>query len=120
MNLCRELYISVGLVLAGYMALYLIGQGPLAHLYTPEWASRQIWFVFAPLTLAVAMFGPPRAWWWSLGGFPVGVTVGHLIGETAHGSHPGWWIAILIFLVATVTGWLVQRRRPATVACSRV
>lgn len=141
MILCRDLYVNVGVVLAGYAALYLLGQGPLAGSYTAEWTSARIWWVFAPATLAVAMFGPPRAWWWSLAGYPVGALLGHLIGEPVHSaqlqrlaaqrldpgfaqnwqpSHPGWWIAILVFLAATVSGWLVQRRSAAGVTCSRV
>lgn len=140
MNLCRAFYVNVALVLAAYAVCYLLGQGPLAHLYTPEWTSRRIWFVFAPATLAVAMFGPRRAWWWSLAGYPVGVLLGELIGLPLYRAalarledqlrdpsyqqdwqpgHPGWWITILVILAATVIGWLVQRRRQAGVTCSR-
>lgn len=141
MNLCRALYLNVAIVLAAYMLLYLIGQGPLDGVYTPEWASRNLWWIFAPVTLAAAMFGPVRAWWWSLAGYALGVLLGHVIGEPVYSaqlqrlaeqrldpafvqnwqpSHPGWWITIVVFLSATVTGWLVQRRRPAEVTCSRV
>ncbi|GGI05629.1 hypothetical protein [Egicoccus halophilus] len=127
----------VAAVVAAYSVLWLLGQGPLDQVYTAEWASRRIAWIFAPVTLLLAVRYrralPPAL---SITGLVLGVLVGEVIGirlflaqaarlerELATGglssfepAHPGWWIASLVFVALSAAGAVVARRRPPGVA----
>jgi hypothetical protein len=125
------LLLLVVAVVAAYGLLWLIGQGPFNQVYTAEWVSRRIAWFYAPVTLLLAVVSRrvlPTAL--SILGLVVGVAVGEVIGspifasrqlrlerellagvpQTWQPSHPGWWIASLVFLAITVAGALIARR----------
>jgi hypothetical protein len=114
-----------------YAILWFVGRELLADVYTPEWTARRIPLLFAPVTLLVAVLSRRvLATALSLGGYVVGVLVGELVGapvlagrtarleqELAAGieqswqpTHPGWWIATLVFLLATGAGVVLAWR----------
>lgn len=109
----------------------LLALAPVAadDLYPLDWLSGIGGFLLALLAL-LAVLGPRHAWLWGLAGLLVGGVVGHVVGEpvwrrgwaeveelraagqdVADPSHPGWWIALLIFAVAALLGVVVHRRR---------
>lgn len=121
---------AVLVVTAGFGVLLLLGNGPLAQFYTPQWAAGSIPLLFGPLAIVAAVL-VPRSAPWSLGGYAVGVILGEVIGQRVYQghqarlqsqlahpaysqdwepSHPGWWIAALVFLTLTGVGcWLGRR-----------
>ncbi|MCC5947801.1 MAG: hypothetical protein JJT89_05025 [Nitriliruptoraceae bacterium] len=131
------LLLLVVAVLAGYALAWLVGQGPLEQIHTPAWVSRRVGWLFAPVTLLLAVVTRqvlPTVL--SMLGLVVGVVVGEVIGgpvlvaqiarldrqleaggvQTFEPMHPGWWIAVLVFVACSAAGaWLARRggRHPA-------
>lgn len=125
----RSIGVAVVVVLLGFALFYWLGTGPLTLLYTLRWTADIILF-FGSIAV-VAAFQVPRSAPWSLGGYVLGVTLGELIGEQIYQAqharlqaqlrdptywpdwephHPGWWIAIMVFLTVTAIGYRLGRR----------
>jgi xanthine/uracil permease len=115
---------------AAYVLLLLAGWALGGRYYTVDWLTPRLW-VLAVVTL-LATLARVRATLWSLAGVVLGAVTGEVIGEavfrrqvqrlaTEHAaagpdfvqewepSHPGWWIALVVFAVMTLLGLLVGR-----------
>lgn len=117
--------LTLGVVVGGYIALFLATGALLAH----EWVTRQMaWF--AVLSLLLLAGSRPSAAMTSWLGLAVGVVAGELIGGAlydraleefnrdpqAHSHlpfHYGWIIAAGCFAVGAVVGLILERRPDA-------
>lgn len=129
----RNRLVATGaLLLLCYLAPYMVLVGVLPH----EWVTRQVlWFaILSFLILAAAKPITAVASWV---GLCVGVVLGAFVGDALYARaleefnrnpdahthlpfHYGWAMAIVGFLVGTIAGFLVERRRRPQLPSTRV
>lgn len=125
-------------VAAGYLVAFWLTRWPdgaLSHLYTLGWTGNRLWLLLAPVTLALALRFGARAAVWSAGSYVAGVLFGELVGSVVSDraqarliaqlqdplyeqdwepTHPGWWIALLVFALGSTIGAALARASAAS------
>jgi uncharacterized transporter YbjL len=87
----------------------------LSDFYTPEWGARRIFWIVAIIVLLPILFGKIRFSIFALAGYVLGLIAGELFGGFQSDLPPqflhyGWLILIIVFLVACVLGFYVEKR----------
>ncbi len=111
--------ITVGIVLAGYLAIYLISRQVFAlhsphYLYTPEWTARNVLWIAAIVSTVPALLGARLFPFVTLGGYVLGVVAGELFGGFEADVPPqylhwGWLIWLGVFLASVGAGVVVEK-----------
>lgn len=108
----NRLFWTVGFA-AALLALFYVTRYAMPNLYTPEWAARNVFWPLAAVILIPVLYGKVRFSSAALAGYVVGLAAGELLGGWGADVgpryiHHGWWIFLLIFVIACAVGVLVQ------------
>lgn len=97
------------------LVLYLVTRYCLSDFYTPEWSARHIFWIVSLIIVFPALFGKIRFSIITLVGYIIGIISGEIFGGFRANvgpqyTHYGWLICILVLIVCSCIGILIERR----------